>query len=63
MINLETITKEEIVNLAKENSEIAKIMGGLQNIESREHYDLKSLLNMYFVLNTEVGCFFGKNGF
>ena len=38
-------------------------LGGVQMIKERSEETLRSLLKMYFSLNTEVGAFYDKNGF
>ncbi len=63
IINIETLTKAQILELAKEDSSLMKMLGGENAIESREVSSLKTLVKMHFALNNEVGAFFGKNGF
>jgi hypothetical protein len=62
-LNIETATKSEIIIAASIQKELMIFLGGVSMIKERSEETLRSLLKMYFVLNTEVGAFFDKKGF
>jgi hypothetical protein len=63
VLNIETATKSEIIIAASIEKELMAFLGGIQMIKERSEETLRSLLKMYFSLNTEVGAFYDKNGF
>ena len=63
VLNIETATKSEIIIAASIQTELMTFLGGVQMIKERSEETLRSLLKMYFSLNTEVGAFYDKNGF
>lgn len=63
VLNIETATKSEIIIAASIEKELMTFLGGVQMIKERSEETLRSLLKMYFSLNTEVGAFYDKNGF
>lgn len=63
IIDLENITKEEIIQLAIENPEIKNLFESIESISNRDISALRAVLRMYFVLNNEVGAFYDENGF
>ena len=63
LINIETATKSEIIIAATLQGDLMTFLGGVIGIKERSEETLRSLLKMYFVLNTEVGAFYDKNGF
>jgi len=62
-LNIETATKSEIIIAASIQKELMTFLGGVVMIKERSEETLRSLLKMYFTLNTEVGAFYDKNGF
>ena len=62
-LNLTSATKNEILNAAKQDAELMKFFGNEESIINREIECLRTLTEMYFILNTEVGCHFDNNGF
>jgi hypothetical protein len=62
-LNIETATKSEIIIAASIQKELITFLGGVAMIKERSEETLRSLLKMYFMLNTEVGAFYDKNGF
>ena len=63
MTNINNITKSEIIELAKTDLEINNILGGLESIAERSIEDLRAILKMFVMLNSEVSACFDKNGF
>ena len=63
VLNIETATKSEIIIAASIEKDLMTFLGGVQMIKERSEETLRSLLKMYFSLNTEVGAFYDKNGF
>lgn len=63
ILNIETATKSEIIIAASIEKELMTFLGGVKMIKERSEETLRSLLKMYFCLNTEVGAFYDKNGF
>jgi hypothetical protein len=63
LLNIETATKSEIIIASTLQPELMTFLGGVVMIKERSVETLRSLLNMYFVLNTEVGACYDKNGF
>lgn len=63
VLNIETATKSEIIIAASIQADLMTFLGGVQMIKERSVETLRSLLKMYFSLNTEVGAFYDKNGF
>ena len=63
VLNIETATKSEIIIAASIQTDLMTFLGGVQMIKERSEETLRSLLKMYFSLNTEVGAFYDKNGF
>lgn len=63
VLNIETATKSEIIIAASLEKDLMNFLGGVKMIKERSEDTLRSLLNMYFVLNNEVGAFYDKNGF
>ena len=63
VLNIETATKSEIIIAASIQADLMTFLGGVQMIKERSEETLRSLLKMYFSLNTEVGAFYDKNGF
>jgi hypothetical protein len=63
VLNIETATKSEIIIAGSIQKELMTFLGGVQMIKERSEETLRSLLKMYFSLNTEVGAFYDKNGF
>jgi uncharacterized protein YktB (UPF0637 family) len=63
ILNIETATKSEIIIAASLEKDLMNFLGGVKMIKERSEETLKSLLNMYFVLNNEAGAFYDKNGF
>lgn len=62
-LNIETATKSEIIIAASIQKELMTFLGGVSMIKERSEDTLRSLLKMYFSLNSEVGAFYDKNGF
>jgi hypothetical protein len=63
LLNIETATKSEIIIAATLQTDLMTFLGGVQMIKERSVETLRSLLKMYFALNTEVGAFYDNNGF
>jgi hypothetical protein len=63
MTNINNITKSEIIELAKTDLEVNNILGGLESIAERSIEDLRAILKMFVMLNSEVSACFDKNGF
>lgn len=63
VLNIETATKSEIIIAASIEKDLMTFLGGVVMIKERSEETLRSLLKMYFSLNTEVGAFYDKNGF
>ena len=63
MTNINNITKSEIIELAKTDLEINNILGGLESIAERSIEDLRAILKMFVMLNSQVSACFDKNGF
>lgn len=63
VLNIETATKSEIIIAASIEKDLMTFLGGVQMIKERSEETLRSLLKLYFSLNTEVGAFYDKNGF
>ncbi len=63
MTNINNITKSEIIELAKTDSEVNNILGGLESIAERSIEDLRAILKMFVMLNSQVSACFDKNGF
>ena len=62
-LNIETATKSEIIIAASIQQDLMLFLGGVVMIKERSEETLRSLLKMYFVLNTEVAVCYDKNGF
>lgn len=62
-LNIETATKSEIIIAASIQKDLMTFLGGVVMIKERSEETLRSLLKMYFLLNTEVGACYDKNGF
>ena len=62
-LNIETATKSEIIIASSLQKDLMSFLGGVEMIKERSEETLRSLLKMYFSLNTEVGAFYDKNGF
>jgi hypothetical protein len=62
-LNIETATKSEIIVAASIQKDLMTFLGGIVMIKERSEETLRSLLKIYFSLNTEVGAFYDKNGF
>ncbi len=63
MTNINNITKSEIIELAKTDLEVNNILGGLESIAERSIEDLRAILKMFVMLNSQVSACFDKNGF
>lgn len=63
LLNIDTATKSEIIIASSIQKDLMTFLGGVEMIKERSIETLRSLLSMYFVLNTEVGVFYDKNGF
>jgi len=63
VLNIDTATKSDILTAAYLQPDMLIFLGGVEMIKERSEETLRILLNMYFVLNTEVGAFYDKNGF
>ena len=63
VLNIETATKSEIIIAASIEKDLMTFLGGVQMIKERSEETLRSLLKLYFSLNTEVWAFYDKNGF
>jgi hypothetical protein len=63
LLNIETATKSEIIIAATLQKDLMTFLGGVVMIKERNEETLRTLLKMYFSLNTEVGTFYDKNGF
>jgi hypothetical protein len=63
MTNINNITKSEIIELAKTDLEVNNILGGLESIAERSVEDLRAILKMFVMLNSQVSACFDKNGF
>lgn len=59
-INLNTASREQLKQAAQMDARLAKVLG---DIEGRDIETLRTVAEMYFALNTEVGAFYDKNGF
>ena len=62
-LNIATATKSEIIIAASIQKDLMTFLGGVVMIKERSEETLRSLLKMYFVLNTEVGANYDNNGF
>lgn len=63
LLNLETATRSEIIIAASLEKKLMDCLGGIDGIKERTDESLRSITKMWFKLNTEVGAFYGKNGF
>jgi hypothetical protein len=63
MTNINNITKSEIIEIAKADLEVSNVLGGLDSIAERGIEDLRAILKMFVMLNSEVSACFDKNGF
>lgn len=64
VIRIDEMTHQDAISMANQDSSLMCMLGGsVSAIMSKSIEDVRSFTQGWFRLNSEVGAFYGKNGF